>query len=135
MFIDKLIQRRLASVLRPWLRQEPELELKLGFLVSRGVAKNLFFDTSALNLQLLDESSRWYFKDITVEQLSLRVSYWSRPTFIIEVRGFHLTLSLRELKEERGRRPTSRTMDVDLEDRKKVLSEIDPELDIHWKTT
>ncbi|KAL6993675.1 hypothetical protein U1Q18_011787 [Sarracenia purpurea var. burkii] len=126
MFFNNWIQRRLASLLDPWLRQPPDLELELGFFRSSAVGKNLRFDSSVLNQQLLDKSTRWSFKDVTIEQLSLRVSYWSVPTFIIEVRGIHVTLSLGELKEGgfgMGRTST----DTALEEKKKVLAEIDPE--------
>ncbi|GFY93900.1 vacuolar protein sorting-associated protein, putative [Actinidia rufa] len=132
MFFNDWIQRRLASLLNPWLLQEPELELKLGFLRSHGVAKNLTFDASILNHHLLDESSLWSFKDVTVEQLSLRVSYWSVPTFLLQVHGVHITLSLGELKEGRGLRTRQKSTNTDMEDKKKVLEEIDPEVrDIH----
>ncbi|KAL7193185.1 hypothetical protein ACSBR2_024904 [Camellia fascicularis] len=127
MFFNDWIQRKLASLLLPWLRRDPELELKLGFLRSHGVAKNLSFDASVLNQKLFDESARWSFKDVTVQQLSLRVAYWSVPTFILEVRGVHVTLSLGELKEERGSKARRKSTDTALEDRKKVLAEIDPE--------
>ncbi|XP_057499975.1 uncharacterized protein LOC130784197 isoform X3 [Actinidia eriantha] len=127
MFFNDWIQRRLASLLNPWLLQEPELELKLGFLRSHGVAKNLTFDASILNHHLFDESSRWSFKDVTVEQLSLRVSYWSVPTFLLQVHGVHITLSLGELKEGRGLRTRQKSNNTNVEDKKKVLVEIDPE--------
>lgn len=94
MFLNDCVQRRLSSLLRPWLREDPDLELQLGFLRSHGVAKNLSFDPSVLNRQLFDGSSRWSFTDVTVEQLSVRVSYWSSPNLVLEVRGVRVALSL-----------------------------------------
>ncbi|KAF3438866.1 hypothetical protein FNV43_RR17141 [Rhamnella rubrinervis] len=125
MFFDGLIQRRLAYLLQPWLREEPELEVKLGFINSHAVAKNLRFDTSVLS-QLVDEDARLSFKEVTVEHLSLRFSNWSVPAFSFEVRGVHVILSVGELDERNSRRvPKSR--DAVLKDMKKKLKVIDPE--------
>ncbi|KAA8547278.1 hypothetical protein F0562_003858 [Nyssa sinensis] len=122
MFLNDLVQRRLASLLHPWLQQEPELQFKLGFLRSHGFANNLSFDTSVLN-QLLDEPTRLSFKEVRVDQLSLRISYWSVPAFTIAVHGVHVTLSVGQVKEEKRRNST----DTSLVDMRKVLTEIDPE--------
>lgn len=94
MFFNDLIQRGLASLLLPWLREEPELDIKLGFIDSHAVAKNLRFDTSVLN-ELVDEDAGLSFKEVTVEHLSLRFSNWSVPAFSFEVRGVHVILSVR----------------------------------------
>lgn len=94
MFITSLIKRKLKSALQPWLLQEPELELKLGFLRSHVIAKNLRFNVSALN-QLLDDSTSFYFTDFTIEQLTIRICNWSAPAFNWEVQGFHVTVSPR----------------------------------------
>lgn len=94
MFFNDWIQRKLAVLLRPWLREEPELELKLGFLRSQGIAKNLGFDTSALNRRL-GGSTRFVFTEFRVSELSLRVSNWSAPAFTLVVDGLHVTLSER----------------------------------------
>lgn len=94
MFLDGLIQRRLASLLQPWLRQEPELETKLGFINSHAVAKDLRFDIPVLN-QLIDEDTGLFFKEFTVEHFSVRFSNWSVPAFSFEVRGVHIILSVR----------------------------------------
>lgn len=91
MFFDDLIRRRLASLLQPWLRDELDLELKLGFLRSKATIKNLNFNTSALN-QLLDDSTRFRFKEVTVQQLSLGVSYWSSTAFTLHVHGLRVIL-------------------------------------------
>ncbi|KAH0971337.1 hypothetical protein GBA52_023493 [Prunus armeniaca] len=126
MFLNNVTRRKLASLLRPWLREEPDLELKLGLLNSHAVAKNLRFDTSVLN-QLFDESSQFSFKEVTVENLTVRFSNWFVPAFSIEFQGVTVTLSPGELMEERNveRRPKPR--DKFAEDMKKKLSEIDPE--------
>ncbi|KAL4568657.1 hypothetical protein LXL04_024272 [Taraxacum kok-saghyz] len=123
MFITNFIKRKLESVLQPWLLQEPELELKLGFLRSHGIAKNLRFNTSALN-ELLDDSSGFYFTNFRIDQLTIRITNWSAPAFNWEVQGFHVTISPR-IVEGRGR--SREPSEVLLEDKKKVLREIDPE--------
>ena len=92
MFFATAISKKLVSLLRPWLQQEPELELKLGFLRSNGIAKNLRFDTSVLN-QLIDDSPGLSFKDVRVDHLSFQLSYCSFPALTIGVRGVHVTLS------------------------------------------
>ncbi|KAL3526718.1 hypothetical protein ACH5RR_011374 [Cinchona calisaya] len=125
MFFNGFIQRRLASLLQPWLIDEPDLELKLGFLRSNGTVKNLNFNTSALN-QSLDDSSRYRFKQVTVEELSLRVSYWSFPAFVLRVHGLRITLSLGEV-EGGGARRKRKPRDTSVEDKKKLIAEIDPE--------
>ncbi|XP_024975003.1 uncharacterized protein LOC112513098 isoform X9 [Cynara cardunculus var. scolymus] len=123
MFITNLIKRKLASLLQPWLLQEPELELKLGFLRSYGIVKNLRFNTSALN-ELLDDSISFYFTDFRVDRLTLRISTWSAPAFNWELQGFHVTISPRVVEgSERSREPS----EVLLDEKKKVLREIDPE--------
>ena len=93
MVFNDFIRRRLASLLQPWLSDEPDLGLKLGFLRSTGTVKNLNFNTSVLN-QLLDESTCYRFKEVAVDELSLGVSYWSFPAFILRVRGLRITLSV-----------------------------------------
>ncbi|KAM7506955.1 hypothetical protein LguiA_017408 [Lonicera macranthoides] len=125
MFFTGFIKRRLASLLQPWLQQELDLELQLGFLRSHAIAKDLSFDTSALN-KLLDDCTPISFKEVRVERLILRVSYLSVPAFTFEVHGLHFTLSVGEV-EDRGLRPKRKPIDTFLEDTKKVLSEIDPE--------
>lgn len=93
MFFTDFIKRRLASLLQPWLQQELELELQLGFLRSHAIAKDLSFDTSALN-KLLDDCTPISFKEVRVERLILRVSYCAVPAFTFEVHGLHFTLSV-----------------------------------------
>ncbi|XP_071913295.1 uncharacterized protein [Coffea arabica] len=126
MVFNDFIRRRLASLLQPWLSDEPDLGLKLGFLRSTGTVKNLNFNTSVLN-QLLDESTCYRFKEVAVDELSLGVSYWSFPAFILRVRGLRITLSVGEEEEEGGNeRRKKKPRDTSVEDKKKVLAEIDP---------
>ncbi|KAL8200609.1 hypothetical protein R6Q57_011948 [Mikania cordata] len=123
MFITSLIKGKLTSLLQPWLLQEPELELKLGFLRSYVIVKNLRFNVSALN-ELLDDSSSFYFTDLKIDQLTLRIFCWSASAFNWEVQGFHVTVSPRVV-ERRGR--NMKPSDVLMEEKKKALREIDPE--------
>ncbi|OVA18601.1 Vacuolar protein sorting-associated protein 13 domain [Macleaya cordata] len=101
------IRSKLASMLRPWLLAEPDLELKLGFLRSSGSAKNLRFDISVLN-QLISESNCLSFKDVRVENLSFRVSSW-------------------ETTDDEYSRHTQSSISWSIEETKKILSVIDPE--------
>ncbi|XP_074349870.1 uncharacterized protein LOC141689470 isoform X3 [Apium graveolens] len=126
MFFNSWLQRKLASALNPWLRQDSELQLKLGFLRSHGTAKNLCFDTDVLTQQLGD-SARFAFTDFRIDELRLGVSNWSFPAFRIDVDGLHVTLTLREIKDEDRANQRAKTVDTSTEDMKKVLSEIDPE--------
>ncbi|KAI3737288.1 hypothetical protein L2E82_27285 [Cichorium intybus] len=124
MFIANFIKRKLESVLQPWLLQELELELKLGFLHSHGIFKNLRFNTSALN-ELLDDSSGFYFTNFIIDQLTLRIANWSAPAFNWELQGFYVTISPRVVEGSGRRREPSEVL---LEDKKKVLHEIDSEV-------
>ena len=71
---------------------EPEFDLKLGFIHSFAVANNLRIDVSVLN-ELFDSPALLFFKDVTIERLSVRFSNWSAPAFSIEVHGIHVVLS------------------------------------------
>lgn len=92
MFLNSIIRERLASLLRPWLFEEPELELNLGLINSHAVARNLRFDTSVLD-QLGDDSDQFSFKEFTVEHFSVRFSNWLVPAFSIEFHGVEVVLS------------------------------------------
>lgn len=92
MFFTTAISKKLVSLLRPWLQQEPELELKLGPFRSNGIAKNLCFDTSVLN-QLIDDFPGFSLKEVRVDHLSFQLSFCSFPALTIDVRGVHVTLS------------------------------------------
>lgn len=122
--LNNSIKRKLASLLSPWLVQDANLDLKLGFLRSHGAATNLTFDTSALNRELLDSSARFLFKEFKVERISVRASYWSVPALVVEVHGVHVVM---ELDEERLKKVRKKSNDTMLEERKKILAEMDPE--------
>ena len=94
MFPSGAIRRRLAAALRPWLSDEPEIELSLGLINSHAVVRELRFDAAALN-RLGDDSDRFSFEEVTVEQCSLRFSHWLAPAFSIEFHGVRAVLSTR----------------------------------------
>ncbi|XP_055802836.1 uncharacterized protein LOC129872026 isoform X2 [Solanum dulcamara] len=125
MFFNDLIQRRLVSLLQPWLRDEVELDVQLGFLHSHAKLENLSFNTSALN-DLLDDPTRLCFKEVTVQRLNLRVSNWSAPAFDFQIRGLNIVLSVGE-EEEDGVRRRPKPRDSSIEEREKILAELDPE--------
>ena len=95
MFITDFIKRKLATLLQPWLQYAPVIELKLGFLRSHVIVEKLSFDTSALNELLEGSSSNFYFADVTIDQLILRIDNWNAPAFNWEIRGCHVTISSR----------------------------------------
>ncbi|GAV89634.1 LOW QUALITY PROTEIN: hypothetical protein CFOL_v3_33048, partial [Cephalotus follicularis] len=127
MFFTYIIHKRLLSLLQPWLREEPELELKLGFVNSLAIAKNLRLNTSALNEKLDSDSNRFIFKEVNIEQLTVSFSNWHAPAFNIEVTGVHVTLSAREMKEGERSRRRRKLSDAAAAEMKKRLSEIDPQ--------
>ncbi|KAL2333637.1 hypothetical protein Fmac_014850 [Flemingia macrophylla] len=90
--LKTIIRRRLLSLLRPWLREEPNLDLQLGFVRSLAVLTNLRFDVSVLN-NLVDAPAFLFFKDLTIERLTLRFSTWFPPAFTIELHGLHILQS------------------------------------------
>ncbi|KAJ1436544.1 hypothetical protein SESBI_04154 [Sesbania bispinosa] len=126
--LKSIIRRRLLSLLQPWLREEPQLDLELGFLHSLAVAKNLRFDVSVLN-HLFDFPPLLSFKDLTVERLIVRFSTWCPPAFTIEVHGVRVVLSFEKPEEEEcARRLRLRTSKYDYSDYlRKRLSALDPE--------
>lgn len=97
MFFSGVIQRKLTSLLRQWLAQPPELEVKLGFFRSVIVAKDLKFDTSALN-NLIDGGGgaefSVLFRGVTIDEVIVRVAHWSAPAFTVEFNGVDVTLFL-----------------------------------------
>ncbi|KAJ0726865.1 putative vacuolar protein sorting-associated protein [Helianthus annuus] len=121
MFITSFIKHKLASALQPWLLQEPELELNLGFLRSHVIAKNLRFNVVALN-ETLEDSSSFCFTDFRIDQLKLRIVNWSASAFNWEVKGLYVTVSPRVVE---GR--DLELSEALMEEKKKVLREIDPE--------
>lgn len=128
MFFNNFIKRILSSLLRPWLEQDLELDLQLGFINSTAVAKNIRFDTSTLNRLIIDgsSSSRFFFKEFVIEEFVVRFSNWSDSAFVFEARGVKVTMSLEEMEEE-GTAKVRNSSNAALESLKKDLSLIDPE--------
>ncbi|KAK6923730.1 hypothetical protein RJ641_009930, partial [Dillenia turbinata] len=122
LFFNDVIRRKVASLLHPWLLEEPESEVRLGFFHSHLIFKNLSVDASALN-RFIERSTNLLFDEFRVESLTLRISNWSCPAFSLHMNGVHITLRLRGMEEE-SRVKKSNTC---LVDKKKILSEIDPE--------
>lgn len=129
MFFNNFIKRILSSLLRPWLEQDLELDLQLGFINSTAVAKNIRFDTSTLNRLIIDgsSSSRFFFKEFVIEEFVVRFSNWSDSAFVFEARGVKVTMSLEEMEEE-GTAKVRNSSNAALESLKKDLSLIDPEV-------
>lgn len=94
MLLDSVIRRRLLSSLSPWLRELPELELNVVIVQSQAIAKNLQFDSAALNA-LLGGSSNFSFEELTVGEFSIRFWNWPVHSFTIEVRDVNVVLSVR----------------------------------------
>ncbi|KAI0501557.1 hypothetical protein KFK09_016502 [Dendrobium nobile] len=94
MFVSNFVRSNFVSRLRPWLVEEPELEIELGLLASQGCAKKLKFEPSALN-PLIEGSTFLEFKRVEVGELSVRVRPWTSPSIVVEVRGLHVTLAHR----------------------------------------
>ncbi|XP_039155678.1 uncharacterized protein LOC104457236 [Eucalyptus grandis] len=125
-FLGGAIRRRLLSLLEPWLREPPELEVSVGIARSRAVARGLRLDASALNELLGGCSYSFAFKEVAVEELTFHFSAWSGRAFAIDVRGVRVTLSAGE-SEERRRSGADGSNDSALDDLEKTLFEIDPE--------
>ncbi|XP_072956243.1 uncharacterized protein [Typha angustifolia] len=117
MFFSEALRSKIASWLRPWLQDDPDLELKLGFLKSHGRAKNLSFDPSALN-PLIEESTSLIFKSVTVRELDIRVSPWSFPSLVVQLTGLDVILAPRRSRNSK---------DLAAEDRKRVIESVDPQ--------
>lgn len=122
MFIHDMVKRRLLSLLQPWVQEEPELELQLGFLNSVAIAKKVCFSMPALN-GLMDDSSQLSFKEFTIEKFVIRFSNWSAPAFTFEAHGVNVILVAEELNEEDSSKLRN-SFDSGL---KKEISMMDPE--------
>ncbi|KAK4778296.1 hypothetical protein SAY87_018483 [Trapa incisa] len=125
MFLDGFIRRRLFSFLSPWLRELPELELKVGIVRSHAIARNLQFDAAILN-NLLGDSSNFIFKGLTVGEFSIRFSNWSVHSFTVDVRDVNVVLSAWTL-ESGGNRNMQKSKEMGLSSLDKKLSAMDPE--------
>ncbi|KAG7565151.1 Vacuolar protein sorting-associated protein 13 C-terminal [Arabidopsis suecica] len=123
-FLRNWVQRRLRTLLLPFSRDEPDLQVELGFTDTLITLRNFRFDVSQLN-QLLD-GSNFQFEKFTVDHLVVRLSVWSAPAIKIEIRGVNVKLSARGTEEgsSRRKRASSDTVGNEI---KKVLLSIDPE--------
>lgn len=121
MLFHGMIKRRLLSLLQPWLREEPDLELRLGFINSVATARNLCLSTAALN-RFLDNSSPFSFKEFSIEKFVVRFSNWSAPAFTFEAHGVNVTLLAEEISEE-----DSRNLRKSFDSELKEISMLDPE--------
>ncbi|GLT39068.1 hypothetical protein SLA2020_132760 [Shorea laevis] len=127
MFFHNVIKRRLLSLLHPWLREEPDLDLHLGLINSLAIAKNLRLSTSALN-QLMKDSSQFSFKEFTIEQFVVRFSNWSAPAFTFEAHGVSVTLLADERDAEGSRKLQKSVEEAESKRmRKEDISMKDPE--------
>ncbi|XP_047158322.1 uncharacterized protein LOC124828968 [Vigna umbellata] len=97
--LKSFIRRRLLSLLQPWLREEPHLDLQLGFLHSLAVLTNLSFDVSSLN-RLFDAPAFLFFKDLTVDRITFRFSTWFPLAFTIELHGVRVVQSFEKPEAE-----------------------------------
>ncbi|XP_039116930.1 uncharacterized protein LOC120252825 isoform X3 [Dioscorea cayenensis subsp. rotundata] len=126
-FLAASLRSKLVSWLRPWVEDEPEIDLQLGFLKSHGIAKNIVFKASALD-SFLGDSARLVFRRVRVREFSVRVCPWSSPSIVVEVRGVDVTLALRETaEEERLIRKDLAFRERRHRERKEVIASIDPE--------
>lgn len=92
-FLRNWVRRRLRTLLLPFSRDEPDLQVELGFIDTLITLRNFRFDVSQLN-QLLD-GSNFQFEKFTIDHLVVRLSVWSAPAIKIEIRGVNVKLSAR----------------------------------------
>ncbi|XP_068653783.1 uncharacterized protein [Aristolochia californica] len=126
MFFTKAIRSRVASFLLPWLREDADVELELGFLHSYVTVKDLVFDVAAIN-RLINGSQMLCLKHFKVRNLKIRISPWSVPAFTAELSGVDVALAVRK---SRYGCPLPRPPDADDTDSRKMkelLALIDPE--------
>lgn len=126
MLFNSIFRRKLLSLLQPWLFEEPQLNLELGFFHSLAVVTNLRFDVAVLN-KLFHSPPLLFVKDFTVERLVVRFSSWSSPAFEIKFHGVRAVLSLEKPEEDECVTRLRMPKDDYLDDLKKKLSEFDPE--------
>ncbi|XP_038880803.1 uncharacterized protein LOC120072502 isoform X2 [Benincasa hispida] len=123
MGLYNFLLRRLVSLLRPWLPEDSDLRLNLGFTRSSIVAHKLHLNVSALNELFEETATSMSFKEVIVDHLSIVVTYWPFPAFKITVHDVHVTLCIRE-EISRGKRESNMAFSETL---KKNLSASDPE--------
>lgn len=101
-FLRNWVRRRLRTLLLPFSRDEPDLQVELGFTDTLITLRSFRFDVSQLN-QLFDESN-FQFEKFTVDQLVVSFSVWSAPAIKFEIRGVNVKLSARGTDEGSSRR-------------------------------
>ena len=85
---------RASSWLRPWLREQRDAEIKLGFRKCLLTWKHLELDTSKLD-PLIEGSTMLAVSQARVAYLSVQLTPWSWPNLLVIVSGFHVILSPR----------------------------------------
>lgn len=123
MFISRLLKSKIASLLSPWLDEELELELHMGFLKWVATAKNLVFSSSSLN-PLIENSTRLHFRWVKFGEIGLKVSHWGFPFLVVDVKNVDviLNISLSEVVKE-----SSCFRDFGAKKRKEAIAVLDPE--------
>ncbi|ERN17671.1 hypothetical protein AMTR_s00059p00194330 [Amborella trichopoda] len=125
MVLNEALRARVASLLGPWLEEEAELDLKLGFLESKGSAKNLLLNVSALNRVINESNSPVEFEVARIEHLQFMLKPWSRYAFTFEVHGVHVTLTPRGMGSSSGGRVRAGRWSEQTQ--KEMLALLDPE--------
>ncbi|XP_010515400.1 PREDICTED: uncharacterized protein LOC104791262 [Camelina sativa] len=123
-FLRNWVRRRLRTLLLPFSRDEPDLQVELGFTDTLITVRNFRFDVSQLNYLL--DGSNFPFEKFTVDHLVIQFSVWSAPAVKIEIRGVNVKLSARGTEEGSSTRKRA-SSDTVANEIKKVLSSIDPE--------
>ena len=90
------------SLLHPWLPEDSDLQLNLGFTRSTIDAHDLHLNVSSFNELIEETAASMSFKEVVVEHLSVVVTYWPFPAFDIKLHGVRVTLSIRLVNCYRG---------------------------------
>ncbi|KAK1299722.1 hypothetical protein QJS10_CPB13g00147 [Acorus calamus] len=126
MSLAAAVRSRLASLLRPWLQEEPNMEVKLGFLRSIVTVKDLVFDVSVLNA-VTGGSARLAFERVKLESVTVGVSPWSGPALTVEIECVDVTLAPRDMEEQPRPRNSSSWTDSVTREKKETIASLDPE--------
>ncbi|KAL9265650.1 Intermembrane lipid transfer protein VPS13-like protein [Drosera capensis] len=128
MFPFDFTRRKLAALLRSWLTHDPQLDLRLGFLRSHAIARNLRFDVAALN-RVIGGGFGVVVKSVTVEELRIEVDLWSENGVRVGVRGVNVKMVAGEPEGGRGSSVVDdEAVEASLKDwKRKAIARIDPE--------
>lgn len=124
MVVKEALQRRVASLLRPWLRQEATLEFELGFFRCQGILHDLELDASALNEAFM-QSSTLLIKSATVRTVHITFLPWRNPVLTLEIHGLHIVMSSRPPDDEFWKKSNQQWTAE--QEQKKALLHIDPQ--------